>query len=206
MKLIHPKIKPLKWTLVLLLLTGCVSSPPTDITNVCKIFSDKGGWYTSAMEAEKRWKSPVPVAMAIMYQESAFRARAKPPRKYILGVIPGPRPSNAVGYAQALESTWSDYERATGRKGKRTNFQDSIDFIGWYNDRTFRQNGVHKTDAYNLYLAYHEGPSGYANKTYNQKAWLLRAAKRVADNAERFDKQLISCRAELGRSWWRRFF
>ena len=41
--------------------------------------------------------------------------------------------SSAYGYAQALEGTWDDYRKDTGRRGAdRDDFADSSDFIGWY--------------------------------------------------------------------------
>src|SRR5690606_40708410 len=100
--------------LALLLLAGCVSSPPRNPADVCDMFDQRRSWYKAAERTQKRWGVPVPVTMAFINQESAFRARAKPPRSRILWIIPGPRPSDAFGYAQALDSTWSEYKRATG--------------------------------------------------------------------------------------------
>ena len=99
----------------LLLSVGCTTSTPSNVSNICDIFDEKRGWYDDANDARKEWGSPIPVMMAIMHQESRFKATAKPPRKKILGFIPGFRPSNAYGYAQALESTWESYERSAGR-------------------------------------------------------------------------------------------
>ena len=47
--------------------------------NICLIFAEKADWFDDAARAE-RWDIPIPVLMAIMYQESSFRAKAKPPR------------------------------------------------------------------------------------------------------------------------------
>ena len=72
---------------------------------------------------EKTWGVPVHVPMAMMFQESSFRHNARPPRRKILGIIPGSRPSNARGYSQALTATWNDYQEETGnRRASRTNF------------------------------------------------------------------------------------
>ena len=41
--------------------------------------------------------------MSFVYQESSFKADARPEREKILGFIPWFRPSSAVGYSQALK-------------------------------------------------------------------------------------------------------
>ena len=76
----------------------------------------KRNWYSSAQAAEKRWGIPIAVNMAVIYQESSFKARARPNRSKILWVLPGRRPSSAYGYAQALDSTWNDYKKFSGKQ------------------------------------------------------------------------------------------
>jgi Uncharacterized protein conserved in bacteria len=192
---------------LLLLLGACASAPPSNTANICSIFDDRPKWYRAAKKAEERWDIPTPVSMAFIYQESGFRARAKPPRKRILWIIPGPRPSDAYGYAQALDSTWSDYKKAAGSWGaSRSNFADAIDFVAWYNRNSVRINGIAPNDAYNLYLAYHEGNGGFRRRTYEGKTWLLNTARNVQSNASRYESQLQGCERRLGRSWWQRLF
>ena len=189
----------------LVLVAGCATRPPDDVDNLCAIFDDKGGWYDDARDAEKRWGTPVPVAMAILHQESRFVAKAKPPRKRYLGIIPGPRPSDSYGYSQALKSTWESYERSAGRYGAdRDDFADAIDFVGWYNHQSQRRNGIARDDAYRLYLAYHEGHGGYERGTYRSKDWLQGVARKVADRSVRYGRQLDGCRERLeaGRGWF----
>ena len=136
--------------------------------------------------------------MAMMHQESTFQAKAKPPRKKIFGLIPGPRPSNAYGYSQALNSTWKDYKRSAGRYGAdRDNFDDAIDFIGWYNDQSSRRSKISKSDAYNLYLAYHEGQGGFNRKTYRSKKWLIKVARKVQGQSKKYQSQLNGCQKSL---------
>lgn len=179
-------------------LAACATRPPDDVDNICAIFDEKRGWYRDAEKAEDRWGTPIPVLMAIVHQESRFVAKAKPPRKKILGFIPGPRPSNSYGYSQALKSTWESYERSAGRYGAdRDDFGDAIDFVGWYNEQSHQRNGIQRSDAYRLYLAYHEGHGGYARGSYQDKDWLLRVARKVSDRAARYDQQLMSCRDRL---------
>ena len=188
------------------LLVGCASDPPQRIDNVCSIFQEKRGWYVAAQAAEQRWGSPVAVLMAIMRHESAFQSDAKPPRKWYLGVIPGGRLSSAYGYSQALDGTWESYQQSTGQWGNdRDDFEAAIDFIGWYNEQSFRHNKINKSDAYNLYLAYHQGQRGYKQGRYRNKPAVIGTAKRVQQQANRYEQQLMSCRAELeqqGSSWW----
>ncbi|WP_439100547.1 transglycosylase SLT domain-containing protein [Congregibacter sp.] len=189
----------------LFLVSACATSPPADVDDLCKIFDDKRGWYDDARDAEKSWGSAVAVMMAIIHQESRFVANAKPPRKKILGFIPGPRPSDSYGYSQALESTWNGYKRSAGRYGAdRDDFGDAIDFVGWYNNESYRRNGIQKNDAYRLYLAYHEGHGGYERGTFHSKDWLLGVARKVSDRSARYERQLNGCRERLekGRGWF----
>jgi len=199
------KIYPL---LLAVLLSGCTTSRPGNIDDICAIFSEKDDWYEDAADAREQWRSPISVMMAIMHQESKFDATARPPRKKILGFIPGPRASNAYGYSQALESTWETYERSTDTWGAdRDDFADSIDFIGWYNDQSHRRNGIARQDAYRLYLAYHEGHGGYARGTYRKKQWLMNVARKVERRAQTYRGQLLGCEEDLkDRGWFSNWF
>ena len=189
------------------LLSGCASKPPSNPDNICKIFSEKRGWYKDARKASRRWGTDISVMMAFMHQESSFKARAKPPRKKILWVLPGPRPASAYGYAQAIDETWRAYQRSTGRGGAdRNDFDDAIDFIGWYNDQSQRSNKISKSDAYHLYLAYHEGQGGFARRTYRNKQWLKDVASKVSERAVRYRQQLNGCEATFNRGIFRRWF
>jgi hypothetical protein len=189
--------------LIVLMVSGCTTTPPTDVENICSIFREKDGWYGDADDARDRWGSPIPVMMAIMHQESKFRHQAKPPRKKILWVIPGPRPSSSYGYTQALDETWDVYMRDAGNYGAdRDDFGDSIDFVGWYNHQTYRRNGVKKTDAYHLYLAYHEGQGGFKRRSFKNKQWLKGVSKKVSRQSARYTKQLNGCEEELDTGWW----
>ncbi len=184
-----------------LVLVACATAPPRQVNNICSIFAEKSGWYSAAQKSQKRWGSSIPLMMAFMHQESRFVSRAKPPRDKIFGIIPGPRKSSAYGYSQAQDGTWTWYKKSTGNWGAdRDDFQDAIDFIGWYNTKTKKINGVSLSNAYSLYLAYHEGHGGFKRKTYNQKDWLKAVAKKVVKQKNTYAKQLKSCEARYKNS------
>lgn len=185
---------------VLLAISSCSSLPVSATGNVCNIFSAKNGWYASARNMQTKWQVPLYVPMAIMYHESKFRRKAKPPRRYLLGFIPGKRRSSAYGYSQAVNSTWEAYVVQTKSYGaRRTNFDDSMDFIGWYINKSNILAKIPKADPYHQYLAYHEGWTGYRNKSYQQKKWLLRVASEVVTTANNYQHQLQGCEASLAR-------
>ncbi len=187
---------------ILLFLSGCTTSPPRQVGNVCSIFEEKSRWYKKAQKAEKRWKSPIPTLMAVMHQESRFRAKAKPPRTKILWIFPGPRKSDAYGYPQAKDSTWNWYKKSTGRGGAdRDDFGDAIDFIGWYNAQTHKKNRVKIDDTYNLYLAYHEGHGGFQRGSYKKKGWLKNIASKVSRQAGTYKRQLQGCEKRLNKGF-----
>lgn len=183
--------------------TACSTSPPTNVENICAIFEEKRGWYKAAKKSEKRWGTPIHVQLSIIRQESSFRFDARPPRGKLLGFIPWKRPSNAYGYAQALDSTWDWYRKDTGRRfADRDDFADAIDFVGWYTDTSHSSVGISKWDPYNQYLAYHEGQSGWRRKTYNNKGWLKNVARGVDHRAREWGAQLRRCEDDLDDGWW----
>ncbi|MDP2901933.1 MAG: hypothetical protein Q8N96_02325 [Methylovulum sp.] len=180
-------------------LTACATMPPQNSDDLCATFTEKDEWYDEARKSYQKWGVPVPVLMAIMHQESHFVADAQPPRPWILGIIPWFRDSSAYGYAQAKDETWDDYQDSAGGSwADRAEFADSADFIGWYCHISHTKLHIAKGDAKNLYLAYHEGHSGYQRKTYLRKAWLRRIADKVAGKAIQFQKQLYQCKMRTG--------
>jgi hypothetical protein len=192
----------------ILTLAGCSTPPPKQPDNLCEIFYEKRDWYDAAAAMRDKWGVPIHVPMAMMYQESSFKHDAKPPKDYILWVIPWGRVSSAYGYSQAKTPTWDDYQRETGRSwASRTDFDDAIDFMGWFISKSHQVNGVSKWDAYGQYLNYHEGWGGYKRKTYLQKQWLISTAKRVDSRASTYAAQLKTCEDDLERGWfWRLLF
>ena len=191
-----------------LLLSACSTAPPKNINDVCDIYDEYYDWYNASKEVKKKYGIPEAVTMAFIHQESKFVGDNRPPRKWYLWIIPGPRPSTAYGYAQALDTTWEGYMKATGNWGAdRDDFEDAVDFIGWYNAQTIKRTGIKAHDAYRLYLAYHEGAGGYLRGTYKNKRWLIDVARKVERRAKVYQQQLVACREDLESGWvWRTLF
>lgn len=188
-------------------LSGCAGQPPRNMDNLCQLFEEKRGWYKAALRAEKKWGAPLQIPMAIMYQESRFERDARPPRNYVLGVLPWRRKSSAYGYSQAKTATWKDYVRETGNSwADRDNFADAIDFMGWFINKTHRVNKISKWDARSQYLNYHEGWGGYRRGTYMKKSWLIAVATKVDRRASRYGSQYRKCKKKLNAGWLKRLF
>lgn len=192
----------------MLLISGCTTSPPQNINDVCEIFDEYYDWYSASKAVEQEYGIPIAVTMAFIHQESKFVGDARPPREWFLWIIPGPRKSSAYGYTQALDGTWYEYQEKTGKWGAdRDDFEDAVDFIGWYNTNTMKRTGIKKHDAYRLYLAYHDGAGGYLRGTWKKKDWLKKVSRKVEQRAKLYNRQLIDCRENLERGWlWRTLF
>ncbi|MCO6411172.1 MAG: hypothetical protein J5I92_00350 [Thiogranum sp.] len=192
---------------VLLLLSSglcaaCSTAPPQNLANSCDIFSEKNGWYSHARDSYEKWGVPVHVQLAIIHQESRFVHDARPPRQRLLWVIPWTRPSSAYGYGQIKDSTWDWYRKSTGNRwADRDDFDDVVDFIGWYGNMSHRMLGISRSDAYSQYLAYHEGHGGFKRKSYRKKDWLVKVARKVEARSKRYETQLNSCQASLDKGW-----
>jgi hypothetical protein len=81
-------------------------------------------------------------------------------------------------------------------------FDDAIDFVGWYTHNTNRAVGISKWDPYNQYLAYHEGATGWKRGSYKRKGWLKETARRVDYRAREWGAQLRRCEDDLDTGWW----
>tara|TARA_Y100001970_G_scaffold158998_1_gene194424 strand:+ start:44423 stop:45022 length:600 start_codon:yes stop_codon:yes gene_type:complete len=199
-------LKKLYYLPLFFLILGCsYNNPPTNTLDVCKIFKEKYSWYKAAKNSEERWKIPIHVSLAIIKQESSFISDARPERTKLLGFIPWKRTSSARGYAQALDGTWSEYlEERGGWFKQRNDFEDAVDFIGWYNYKSHKKLGISMTNARALYLAYHEGWNGYKKGSYRKKPWLMSVADKVQRQSDSYKIQYESCKKQLGKRF--RFF
>ena len=183
---------------IIFFLSVC-SSIPKNASNSCSIFEEKYLWYKHAKKTEKKWGTPVYLQLAIIKMESSFDRFAKPPRQKLFKVVPYKRPSSSFGYSQAVKGTWKQYKEETGNKyATRTRFKDSVDFIGWYSNKTEKILKVSKKDAFKQYIAYHEGWGNYKNYKNNKK--VINLAKRVEKQSNIYKQQLTECKNSLSTS------
>ena len=77
-------------------------------------------------------------------------------------------------------------------------FKDSVDFIGWYVNKTSKLLKIPKNDAYRQYLAYYKGWGDYKNYAQDKKAIIY--AKSVKEIANKYRKQLFLCKKNLDKN------
>ncbi len=193
-----------RWLLVVVLcglVAGCAllaPNPPDNHSNICEIFREHPEWYDYALDSREKWGTPIATQMAFIRRESSFRSHVRPPRSKLLGFIPWSRPSSAHGYAQAQDPVWGEYKDDAGSLlARRTHMKYATDFVGWYNRRSHEGLGISLYNPEHLYLAYHEGPTGYRRGTYKSKPQVQRVARQVRDRANRYHAQLGRCESEF---------
>ena len=183
---------------IFFLLSAC-SSIPKNTSNSCSIFDERYFWYKYTKKVQEKWGTPIYIQLAIIKMESDFDWLAKPPRSKIFKVIPYKRPSSSFGYSQAVKGTWEQYKKETGnRLATRARFKDSVDFIGWYTNKTETILKISKKDAFNQYLAYHEGWGNYKHYKKNKK--VIKLANKVEKQSNIYKKQLSKCRTSLDKN------
>ena len=192
--------KKLNFFLILLIffISAC-SSIPKNTSDSCSIFDERYLWYKYAKKTEKKWGTPIHIQLAIIKMESDFDWLAKPARKKIFKIIPFKRPSSSFGYSQAVKGTWEQYKNETGNTlATRTRFKDSVDFIGWYTDKSNSILKISMKDAFRQYIAYHEGWGAYKNYRNNQK--VIKLAKKVKNQSDKYKLQLKKCEKRLNKN------
>ena len=172
--------------------------PPPAQQDLCGIFARHPHWYDHARDAEARWGIPAATLMAFIQLESGFRRGARPPREYLLDVIPWGRMSSAYGYGQIQDAVWGEYIEARPGIGRsRRHMDDVLDFIGWYNRATVERLGIDAANVKHLYLAYHQGRTGYRRGDWRRKPAIENYAERVAGRAADYHRQLRDCSARF---------
>jgi hypothetical protein len=183
---------------ILIFLSSC-SSIPKNTSDSCSIFNERYLWYKHTKKVEKKWGTPIYIQLAIIKMESDFDWLAKPPRKKIFKIVPFKRPSSSFGYSQAVKGTWEQYKKETGNKlASRARFKDSVDFIGWYTNKTESILKISKKDAFKQYLAYHEGWGNFKHYRKNKK--VISLAKKVEKQSHIYKKQLSKCKNSLNKN------
>lgn len=167
---------------LLLFILGVLFIPTSSWAgNICGLMKKHPSWHKAAKKSEKKWGVPVAVQFAIIKHESEFKANAKN------------RHSTARGYAQVLNESWRDYEKANGFKRSRNNINAATDYIGWYANEVKKQIKISPKNAYQFYLAYHEGIGGYRHMKRHPKPKVKRLARHVSKSAKQYSKQLAHC-------------
>lgn len=172
-----------------LVITSCSEKTKVEPKmSACEILNNNPSWGKSLKKAENSYKLPPAFAMGVMYQESRFKSDAK-----AVG-------SSAYGYAQAIDSTWKHFQEDVKANAKRDNFNDSIQFMGWYMAQLAKSAKLKMTESENLYMAYMLGATGfkrYKAGTFKNKAKLVED-KKLAEKVKNFTKlyksQLKKCK------------
>ena len=190
-------------TLIGLLVWSASLEPSLPAGDICEIFERRPAWYRDTARVAEQYGVGQALQMAVVRHEAGFQARARPPRRRIWGFIPGPRPSTAFGYSQALDGTWQRFQHETRRpRARRDRFSDAVELIGWYYAETFDRLGPKARDPYHFYLAYNQGVGGYVKAVERPDSPAARYARRVAATASRFETRLEGCRPRLERRKW----
>ena len=177
--------------LIFIVISAC-SSIPKNTQNSCAIFEERYLWYKHSKATYKKWGVPIYIQLAFIKKESDFNWLAKPPRRKLFKVIPFKRPSSSFGYSQAVVGTWEQYKRETDSPlATRARFKDSVDFIGWYVDKTSKILKISKKDSYRQYLAYYKGWGDYKNYSKDTKAIIY--SESVRDIDKKYRKKLTAC-------------
>lgn len=176
--------------------TGSIKT--TNKENACKMLKENNDWLVASYASYKKWGTPISVQLAFIYHESSFVHDARPykaDKRYPFGKK---YLSTALGFSQALDGTWDDYLAESKIKNPdRKNFGHSVDFIGWYNKKSFNSLKLKPSDAYNLYLAYHEGRNGWKKGYHLKQKWLMSYARSVKAKSEIYSKQINGCNLRL---------
>ena len=187
-----------KLILIFFLISACTSIPK-NTSDSCKIFDERYMWYKHSKKVEKKWGTPIHIQLAFIKMESDFDWLAKPPRQKLFKIIPFKRPSSSFGYSQAVKGTWKQYKDETGNKfASRARFKDSVDFIGWYTNKTKLILKIPINNTFKQYLAYHEGWGNYKNYKKNQK--VINLAKKVESQSQIYKQQLLNCSSSLNKN------
>ena len=188
-----------KLLIIIFFFISACSSIPKNTADGCSIFSERYLWYKHAKKTERKWGTPISLQLAIIKMESDFDWLAKPPRNKLFKIIPYKRKSSSLGYSQAIKGTWEQYKNETNNTlATRVRFKDSVDFIGWYTNKTEKILKISKKDSFRQYIAYHEGWGNYKN--YKKNAKVISLAKKVEYQTNKYRKQLINCKKRLNRN------
>lgn len=137
--------------------------------NAKKMLRENPTWAAEIERASKEHGVPTSTITAFIQMESDFNPHARPINRKT-----GKTLSSALGFSQMIDDTFAAYRRDALKRGRpapdRENPTDAIDMVAWYckqlvaEVRLLRPEPKYLLDVNNtphLYLAYHEGPTGY---------------------------------------------
>ena len=106
--------------------------------------------------------------------------------------------SSSFWYSQAVKVTWIEYKKETNNPlAIRNRFKDSVDFIGWYTNKTKSILKIPVNNAFKQYIAYHEGWGNY--KYYKKNKKVIGLAKKVEKQSKIYRNQLKECKKSLDK-------
>jgi|AntRauTorckE5430_2_1112549.scaffolds.fasta_scaffold00318_18 hypothetical protein len=159
---------------------------------ICHVIQSNWGWARALKRVSKDYDISPGLLLSVIYHESGFRPNVRPKPYMVFGVIPW-QVSSAYGYGQIKQETWDWYKSHNpGWFQSRTQFPDTLNFIGWYYSLFLKKTET-KTVHRDFYLAYHEGLGGYQRGTYHGNDWLIKKAESVALRAKLYDEKLNDC-------------
>lgn len=178
--------------LYLALMAGAVLLAPSPAQaqnrDPCALLAAREGWRTILSDVEARWGVSPGAVLAVIDQESRFRADARG------AGASGANPTRNFGYAQANIRTWNAFLRGANWQGSSssTDFEASAHFVGWHFAVLGRRNGLALTDVAGNYLVYKLGEGGYRR---GAPASARRLAATIANRAAAHDRALADCPA-----------
>ncbi|MEE2769616.1 MAG: transglycosylase SLT domain-containing protein [Pseudomonadota bacterium] len=189
--------------IILFTLVGCAPQKVTKKEDVCEVYNKNFNWYRSAVRAQNKYHIDANIIMAVMAQESNFTYNARPQKNYVFNFVPWGYKTSARGYAQVIDGAWDDYKKQTNQWfPSRHSFNDACDYVGWYLNKASKRLHINRNDSYHLYLAYHQGLTGYKrhDEKHDQKLNLI--AKKVQKNTQRYQSEFKQCKNSLWLKHW----
>ena len=146
-------------------------------SNACSVLNAHEGWDEALKNANEKYHVSAGAIMAIIDQESRFKANAHN----------GPY----LGYSQASPQTWSWFLRSSKIGAKpRTDFAASAMFVGWHFNAMHDKLGISLSNVKSQYLAYKLGVGGYMK---GGSASANAIASKISRRAAMFNEQLDDC-------------
>lgn len=166
-------------------LYGAAQQAHAQTQDMCALMARNPGWADAVRSASLTWKVSPGTILAVIDQESRFKATAKG-----AGAVNANSVRN-FGFAQANLRTWNWFLRDTGRaSGSRSNFALSADFVGWHFTEMETRTGIPRSQFVSHYLIYKLGEGGFRRGVPQQARSL---ASTLSVRAKFHDRKLWNC-------------